>query len=173
MTAAVRDLPQCAAAGTATCFLVASDPHCAPTGDICAAMRHAAINAGTATVGTCDKSTAKSAPKSVAKAPAKATGAAADVDFDDPDSGWSCTSSEHSTTVGTCKPTPAQCEAFRSKMLERFHDLAPCHFVTKAQCFDVGKEPHCAPNLEICSALRDAAKATAKCAATPLTKNGS
>jgi hypothetical protein len=132
-------------------------------------MRDLATRAGTATVGTCDKINSKTAPKPVAKAPAKATGQVAEVNFDDDsddDSGpaWSCTESKRSP-VGICKPKKDQCEAFRSKMLERFQDLSECHVLPKARCFDVGKEPHCASSLEICDAMREAAKASGKCTA--------
>ncbi len=168
MLAHVHDLPQCAAAPAATCFSVAGDPHCAPSSDICDAMHDAAIRAGTAAVGSCDRVASKSAPKPVAKAPAKATGKTEDVDFDEPGAptgpGWSCTESKRSP-VGTCKATIEQCEAFRAKMLERFQDLTECHPVAKAQCFDVGKEPHCAPSAVICDALRTAAKVSGTCSA--------
>jgi hypothetical protein len=165
MLAHVHDLPSCAAAASATCFSVAGDPHCAPTSEICDAMRDAATRAGTAAVGGCDKVASKSAPKEVAKAPAKATGKTEDVDFDEPTGPtWSCTGSKHSP-VGTCKATVDQCEAFRAKMLERFQDLSECHPVAKAQCFDLGKEPRCAPSSEICDALRTAAKVSGQCTA--------
>jgi hypothetical protein len=167
MLGQVHDLVACAAAATATCFAVNGDPHCAPTSEICDAMHDAATRAGTAAVGSCDKLASKSAPKEVPKAPAKATGKTEDVDFDEPAANgptWACTESKRSP-VGTCKATVDQCEAFRAKMLERFQDLSECHPVAKAQCFDLGKEPRCAPSAEICDAMREAAKVSGQCSA--------
>ncbi|MGE5186935.1 MAG: hypothetical protein ACM31C_33015 [Acidobacteriota bacterium] len=165
MIAHVQDLPECAAEWSATCFLVGDDPHCAPSAEICGAMRDAATRAGTAMVGTCDVERAKVAPKAIARAPAKATGAANEVDFDEPSAPvWSCTESAHSA-AGTCKLTAAQCQVYRKRMSDRFPDLTECHGYLKAQCFDLGKEAHCAPNAEVCNALREAANVGGKCTA--------
>jgi hypothetical protein len=144
--ASVRDLTECAASGNAVCFQSGSEDHCTPSTAICDRLRSAAESRGSA-VGECE--TKKSArPVVVAPAPPpKPRGAQ-----------WSCTDSE-TGGIGTCKAELAQCEAFRAKLLERFHDLTPCHDQSTAQCFDVGKDPHCAPSAEICESLRAAAKA--------------
>lgn len=66
---------------------------------------------------------------------------------------WSCTDSS-AGTFGTCRPQPADCESFRSAMLERFPDLTSCHDERIAQCFNLGRDAHCAPSAEICDQLR-------------------
>jgi hypothetical protein len=157
MLAHVHDLPACAPAQSATCFQLAGDAHCAPSGELCDAMREGAERSVSGGVGACE---AKRATKLIAKpapAAAKATGKVDSVDFDDTsDAKWFCTSSELAT-VGTCKATREQCEAFRAKLLERYHDLSTCRGVASAHCFDLGKEPHCAPTGEICDEQRSLA----------------
>jgi hypothetical protein len=70
---------------------------------------------------------------------------------------WSCTESLHFESVGACKADAAQCEAFRTSMIDRYHDLTLCHDLATASCFDVGNDAHCAPSAELCDTLRAAA----------------
>lgn len=76
---------------------------------------------------------------------------------------WWCTDSR-SSSIGICKPTRGDCEAFRSALLERRHDLSECHELASAMCFETGSL-HCAPDREVCEALREASHQTAPCVA--------
>jgi hypothetical protein len=157
MLAHVHDLPACNPAQTATCFQVGNDPHCTPSTEVCDAMRDAATRAGVG-VGACETRRASGSVKAAKVRAAKATGEVGQVDFDEAEGPqWACTDSKHSGVVGTCKLTRDQCEGYRSKLLERFPDLAPCYDQAHARCFDVAKDPHCAPTQDICQALREAA----------------
>lgn len=151
------DLAKCYEAETATCFEIAGEPHCAPSGDICDALRTRA----TARPGT--KATACRArrvqPEPAPAAPAASARPAAPM--------WWCTDSPSSDT-GICKPTRGDCEAFRSSLLERRHDLGECHEVASAMCFEAGGSAHCAPDREVCDALREASHQTAPCRARTL-----
>ncbi|HTR53871.1 MAG TPA: hypothetical protein VMJ10_24420 [Kofleriaceae bacterium] len=159
MLGSVHDLLPCAAAASASCFTVGGEPHCAPNNDICATMHDAAAErAGSSAIGACDVKRATGAVVAPQQVRATRSNGAVDaVDFDDPSApAWSCTESQRND-IGTCKPDPAQCESFRSKLLERYTDLSPCHRAASAHCFDLGKEPHCAPSASLCEAQRQVA----------------
>jgi hypothetical protein len=157
----VQDLGECAPAQTATCFLLANEPHCTPSEDACDAMRDAASHAAGASPGACTAVRATATLQAQKPAPTKATGQVAAAQDLDEGGGWSCTESER-WSIGSCKPTPAACESFRSALLERYPDLSECH-ASSASCFDIGKEPHCAPSAPLCEAQRTtAAKQTGK-----------
>jgi len=156
LIASQPDLATCYEAETATCFEIAGTPHCAPSGDLCDASRTRAI----ARPGT--KATACRARR-VQPEPATAT-PAAPVKPAAPM--WWCTDSR-SSDVGICKPTRGDCEAFRSSLLERRHDLSECHELASAMCFEAGGS-HCAPDRAVCEALREASHQTAPCHAKTL-----
>jgi hypothetical protein len=145
------DLATCYEAETATCFETAGEPHCAPSKDICDALRARAGAKATA----CRTRRVQPDP-TTASAPARPAGPM-----------WWCTDSR-SSDVGICKPARGDCEAFRSSLLERRHDLSECHEVASAMCFDAGGKPHCGPTREVCDALREASHQTAPCNARTL-----
>ena len=151
------DLAKCHEVETATCFEIDGDPHCAPSGDICDASRARAITRPGVKPTACRARRVQPDPVPTATA-ASATPAAPP---------WWCTDSRSSGT-GVCKVARGDCEAFRSSLLERRHDLTECHEVASAMCFEVGRELHCGPSREVCDALRKASHQTAPCFAKTL-----
>jgi hypothetical protein len=151
------DLAKCHEVETATCFEIDGDPHCAPSGDICDASRARAITRPGVKPTACRARRVQPDPVPTATA-ASATPAAPP---------WWCTDSRSSGT-GVCKAARGDCEAFRSSLLERRHDLTECHEVASAMCFEVGRELHCGPDSEVCEALRKASHQTAPCHAKTL-----
>src|SRR5262249_2777186 len=137
----------CHEANTASCFRIGNDLHCAPTGDICDALRSAAGNHG-AKVSPCRVYHDPNGPPSAEPPPPPKPKPPQPP----------CTASKSKRIIGICKAEHSECDAARSSMLQRAPDLSPCHDVDVAVCFRVDDQPHCAPTNEICEALREAAR---------------
>jgi hypothetical protein len=154
MSAQIRDLTPCRTAYSVVCFGLAGAPHCAPSTEICETLRGTVQDRATA----CQARRVALEPLPPPPPPPQPP--------QPPQPKWWCTDSR-SSDLGICKLTRGDCEAFRSSLLERRSDLSECHELASAMCFQAGS-PHCAPNREVCEALRAASHQTAPChARTP------
>ncbi len=153
-----QDLSDCSEVETASCFEIGKEPHCAPSHDVCDALRTGATARAGTTATACHSQRIGEAPPP----PTAARAAAAAPAVPPGTPMWWCTDSKTSD-AGICKQARGDCEAFRSAMLERRHDLTECHEVLTAMCFDNNGSSHCGPSSEVCDALREAAHLGGSC----------
>jgi hypothetical protein len=144
MLAQIRDLAPCRAAYSVVCFGIAGAPHCAPSAEICETLRGSVQ----ARASACQAKQVAVPPPPPPPKPQVPR--------------WWCTDSP-SSDVGICKQARGDCEAFRSSLLERRHDLTECHELATAMCFELGPKSYCAPSQDSCDALRTASHAASTC----------